>query len=818
MDNTFTASKKLSTADYLVLLLIGMLFYIDFLPTFRAIEVRGTQFLYLSILNLIITASFFYFPEFVNNQIIERLKKSNFIKLYLVFLIFCCLSFLSSRNIGSSFITFSQLCILTITIFNFCLLLFDRKHIFYQICFIIGIFTFVKAISEINVLIQGCKTMTFPQAITTLKGNTGNINIFSASLNLKMPFLILGIIHFSGWKKWVLMLATVLATYIIFILDSRATILALLLESIVIVVFLVWKSADKSKLQSNIIATILPIIFGVVIGLLSFSQASKNAVIAKTTAKAITSKVGAFELKDGGSVNQRLDYWSNASKIISAKPFLGVGLGNWFVESIPYEKYQTNGMMISVHTHNDFLEIMSETGVLNGIIFISLFVILLLINLKKIFKSKNELTKNIAFLCLLMLVGYVVDSFFNFPLYRPTVQLGFCFLIVFSLINNEFITNENSEIKVFQWNQVLLSMIVLLGLFATFFSYHNFMALRLSNEIILDGINEKKGLSSDFILENYPKYPSIMFNSQPFAEYVGIYLVKEKKYELAKKYLKEADRINPYVGRVEWYQYSIAKATNKLDSAYVYAKKAFEKKPRNFDFFNTVIYMANQMKDTTTMLKTHDIYHKMVQSPKDYIETSSGLHNSGYSKKGLVKFIEKGLKEFPNDSLLLRRKNIFDYELKTSIQNKTIAAPSDSIDISEGKRFQATEKNYNEVLKKAEAYGAKYLALAVKLGEENKPTEAIEAYKKVLETQPSNNSVKQNIGVLYYQLGKLKEAIGWLDQTTSAAKGFEDGKSEYVIAACYISLKDNAKGCEYLDIAVAKNYTNAIQLQKQFCK
>jgi O-antigen ligase/tetratricopeptide (TPR) repeat protein len=818
MEKTLTTTRKPSTTDYLVLFLIGLLFYIDFLPTFRAIEVRGTQCLYLSILNFIITASFFCYPKFVNNLIIERFKKSNFIKLYFVFLIFCCLSFLSARNVESSFVTFSQICIITITVFNFCLLLFNRKHIFYKICFIIGFFTFIKAFSEINVLMQSCKSMTFSQAITTLKGNTGNINIFSASLNLKLPFLILGIIHFSGWKKWVLMLSIVLATYIILILDSRATILALLIEIIVIIIYLVWKSTDRSKLQSNIISAIMPIIFGIMIGLFSFSQASKNVVITKTTTKAITSKVGALELKDGGSVNQRLDYWSNASKIIFDKPFLGIGLGNWFVESIPYEKYQTNGMMISVHTHNDFLEIMSETGVLNGLVFFSLFVILLIINLEKIIKSQNELTKNIAFLCLLMLIGYVVDSFFNFPLYRPTVQLGLCFLIVFSLINSEPNNDESAEVKVFQWNQILLSAMVLLGLFSMYFSYHNFMALRLSNEIILDGLNNKKELSSDFILENYPKYPTIMFNSQPFAEYVGIYMVKEQNYELAKKYLKEADRINPYVGRVEWYQYSIAKATNKLDSAYIYAKKAFEKKPRNFDFFNTVIYMANQMKDTTTMLKTHDIYHKMVQSPKDYIATSSGLHNSGYSKRGLVKFIEKGLKEFPSDSLLLRRKKIFDIEIKTSISSKTIVAPTESIDISSAKRFVATEKNYDEVLKKAEAYGAKYLALAIQLGNENKPTEAIEAYKKVLETQPTNLSVKQNIGVLYYQIGQFKTAVDWLSQTTSAAQGYEDGKSEYIIAACYIGLKNNEKGCEYLNIAVAKNYTNAIQLQKQFCK
>ena len=60
--------------------------------------------------------------------------------------------------------------------------------------------------------------------------------------------------------------------------------------------------------------------------------------------------------------------------MIGKNPITGIGLGNWKIESIPYEKTTTNDHIISNHPHNDFLEISTETGVLNGFIYLTLFI------------------------------------------------------------------------------------------------------------------------------------------------------------------------------------------------------------------------------------------------------------------------------------------------------------------------------------------------------------------------------------------------------------------------------------------------------------
>ena len=266
MENNSESKYNLKTSDYAVLLIVGLFYYIDFLPNFRAIEIRGVQFLYMALLNLIIGVSFFAFPKFVNSDIIGIFKKSLFVKMFIAFLGLSLLSIIASRNAGLVLVVFSQLLVLTIMIFNLCILLYGRLHVFYHICFMIGVFSLVKCFTEITLLFEQLKTGSLRTAITFLKGNTGNINIFSASLNVKMPFLILGIMHFQNWKKWILILSIIFSTIIIYLLDSRATLLALILEVIAIVGFLVWKSADRKKIQLNVIATILPIIIGVSIG------------------------------------------------------------------------------------------------------------------------------------------------------------------------------------------------------------------------------------------------------------------------------------------------------------------------------------------------------------------------------------------------------------------------------------------------------------------------------------------------------------------------------------------------------------------------
>ena len=118
------------------------------------------------------------------------------------------------------------------------------------------------------------------------------------------------------------------------------------------------------------------------------------------------------------------------------------------------------------------------------------------------------------------------------------------------------------------------------------------------------------------------------------------------------------------MGRTEFYKSIIAKETGKKDSAYFYAKKALEIRPRVKDYYIQSINSAMVLNDTTGMLLIHKMYTEYNNSPEIWINTSSALNQSKYQNKKLIKFIDEGLKKFPENTLLLERKRLFENNSK----------------------------------------------------------------------------------------------------------------------------------------------------------
>ena len=182
---------------------IGFLI-IDFLPQFRSIEIIGPQYFYLSILNILIGIFIYNNPSIIPQNLISIYKKSYLIKAYLLFLLFCGISLFAARNLSLGIVSITRLIIAFFTLINFSILLYNRLNLIYKIIFFIGISVLIQSFLELYNFVQISKTSSILNALSTLKGNTGNINIFSASLSIKIPFLLIGIFHFTEWKKWLL--------------------------------------------------------------------------------------------------------------------------------------------------------------------------------------------------------------------------------------------------------------------------------------------------------------------------------------------------------------------------------------------------------------------------------------------------------------------------------------------------------------------------------------------------------------------------------------------------------------------------------------
>ncbi|MFT5250690.1 MAG: O-antigen ligase, partial [bacterium] len=385
--------------EFITLFFISCFILIDFLPQFRSIEIIGPQYIYLSFLNIIIGIYFYKNPEQISIDLIQILKKNYLIKAYLIFLLLSSASIFIAQNISLGIYSISRLFIGLCTLLNLSILLYKRLNLIYTIALIIGLSVFLQSINELYNFIQVAKSESIVDALGHLKGNTGNINIFSASLSIKIPFLLIGIVHFVKQKKWFLILSFLLATTLIFLSGSRSAFLSLTFETTIFLLLFSKIYPSKKIIISTLTTILLPIV-------LSFLISNFIFKIGKDTGRyqSVTSRVSQITNIKDASVNARLLYWDIAFKMIKEKPLMGIGLGNWLLESIPYERTISNDEIVSGHPHNDFLEIAAETGVLNGLIYFSIFIMALYINFKKIIKEENTEVKIIALLAILLLV------------------------------------------------------------------------------------------------------------------------------------------------------------------------------------------------------------------------------------------------------------------------------------------------------------------------------------------------------------------------------------------------------------------------------
>ena len=107
--------------------------------------------------------------------------------------------------------------------------------------------------------------------------------------------------------------------------------------------------------------------------------------------KVIDKNYNILNLESDESLNQRLNFYSIAIELFNQKPIFGHGIGSWKYESLAYKKSEDNTVLIPYYTHNDFLQILVETGIIGlGIYFVIL--LSLFNNMLKLFKRDKNIS------------------------------------------------------------------------------------------------------------------------------------------------------------------------------------------------------------------------------------------------------------------------------------------------------------------------------------------------------------------------------------------------------------------------------------------
>ena len=786
MQDANVSEKKelLSSNDIISIIFLICYLSINFVSNFSSYSVAEPQWLYLNILNIIVSGYILYDKAILTGINIGKLFKSLIIILYGIFFGIYCISYFVAFNKDESLITLIHYLIAILAFFNLYILLLNKRHLFVYIAVISSIIVFFESVFGLNHILKGYSTRNYMFLVAETIANHGNKNIFSANILLKLPLVMYCILHFDKWKRKVFVTILFLSSMLLFLLNTRALIVGYLLMLISALILL--KKVNLKFKNSNVKYFNKYVIITVIITLSLSIVIVKNGRNDKDSSA--LDRLTAVNLNDS-SLQARLNFWESSMDYIPENALLGSGAGNWKIVSMPYEQKWKKSNTTAIHMHNDFLEVTAESGILNGLIYLSIFLILCYINLKNILKNASLENSIIRIVIFIAILGYCIDSFFNFPLSRPTMQISLIVLIICSLEgfwrdNVNQLPNDEIDKKNTKTNTVFLIFSIALSTLTINPSYKQYKFYKAVNTITLDGKTLK--LSFDEVNKMIPDFPNLNFSGSPIIDYKAKYLIKEQRYDEALKYLTESKKYNPNSLFAAGLISEIYANLKIKDSTLKYNKILFEKQPNYSLFYEKYVQDLSAKKDTATILQLYKSIDTSALKAKHFASTFKFLLDCGYDPIKSFAVLKEGNKKFPKDTLLNRMTKDFKNLI---IQNSR--AKKEVTNAAEAKVINQ-KMDYNSVLQQ---------------------------YQLLLKDNPNDYTTIENIGICYYQLKRYNEALPYLTKVADA-KVFQNGKSEYTAAACYHYLKNGTKSCEYAKIAAEKgfNKNDTDQLIKAYCK
>ena len=364
----------------------------------------------------------------------------------------------------------------------------------------------------------------------------GHKNPLSAILILSLGFNLLGFLANEG-KRTFYNIATFLTISTILILQSRVAFISLLVFAMI--VFVGWyllklSSREKINLNSKRFAkfSVLSIGLAGVIAVFSFALYVSNADL-QTTGR-------------GRSVNERLVQWDKTKQLIIDNPILGVGPDNWKV------RYGENGLdgldkamdyAVFVQPHNDFLWVLSETGILGMILYLSIFGIVLM-GIVFSFTSADEKHRKKLIVIFASIIGYIILA--NFTSLRLLIEHQIFLLMIFAIaiiVFDKYAIYNKFKIKITPI--VPLIYLFLVGSFVSYMAFARIYNMQIFEKILLAS-NKKQWQkvlnTSDKVNQNYY---NLLHTGQPVDYFKGLANNHLKNLPAAQKNLTNALKVNP---------------------------------------------------------------------------------------------------------------------------------------------------------------------------------------------------------------------------------------------------------------------------------
>ena len=758
---------------------------VHFIPDLGGADVMGAQWLYSSALDLVVLG-YIFFNKSTYSEAIQAIYSYKFTLVFSALVIWAMGSYFYALNPTETLVTLARLITTYIIFINVSILFYkqDIEKVFNIVAYIVGFILLYDAIYVLKGFSKNLEEMNLDQNILSLMGNHGNKNVMAASLLIKFPFVLLILIKEKTLSKVFAFFSLLLGVIALFILNTRSTYVGL---TIIFIIYLLTtivfkRSSNKKSILIQIVYFFIPVLIGFIVA----NTILENAVQIQGFQGgygSVVKRAGDITIeKEKGS---RLHLWEGAIDYATKHPFMGAGYGNWKLASIPYEKEYTNDLFVPYHSHNDFLEMFADLGIVGGLCF-GLMFLLFPIYAFTIWRNKDAKAFHLpATISFMAVTCYAVDAFLNFPAERTAMQTMLAISAALVWIPLGHLKSTPLLSKKSWVPMVYLVLAISLVLPSIYIAKLTYDSLKVQ-KYVMGEIDADPKMDLNEVKEGLPSIPNLSTSTLPIPALIARYEFRDKHYDEALRLLRESDYVNPSLHYNDFIRTAVFAAQQNFDSVSYYAKRAFYNWPRATSYYKNVIFAAAKQKDTVEIQKAFNLYNKYRPSGEAWNQYLLGMYEvKNGTDAHLNSLLDSAIKTYPADSALFKNViSVFARSGNLALKNTVI------VDYAAQGTQAFMKGNY---------------------------TKAAQSYIKAIASDPNNYTHYENAGICYYTAKDFKNAVIYFDKAIKFPTA-NTGKSEFFMAMSFIALNNKPKACESLYAAKSKNYAGVDTYISQNCK
>ena len=386
-------------------------------------------------------------------------------------------------------------------------------------------------------------------------GLFGNAGYFAEYLILPLPIAIsLFLVSKNKTIKILLLIGILIMASTIALTFTRTSYLSLVI-SFIFMLLLFAISRRKRLFNENKIIFIIILTAMVIIVSLFVIPTSLNEK--GTVLSTIKERVSISQLGSEFTTGRRAAIWKYTILMIKDYPLLGSGIGSFQYNSLRYQaKFFDQGDNRALYpygvadkTHNEYLQLAAELGIIGLIIFIWLIFAYFYYGLKILKREKERYKQGVIIGLMGSIMAFLIDSIFWFPLHHSFTSslfwlcLGLLVVMgskedtaVYKSEPNKKITNTKNDI--YQFKPLLFICIILLTTVLSTLVFRPFIA----RIYWYNGFKEIEKENWDNAIKIYEEALRWDPYLGPIYYDIGKILQNKNLYGAARKYLEEAEK------------------------------------------------------------------------------------------------------------------------------------------------------------------------------------------------------------------------------------------------------------------------------------